>query len=92
MELKEDFHLEYGQTAVLKKVKGTKVVEFSRHPDKEILDNIVLMKSYDSRKKTSVETSWIILKDLFSFMDMHLRDGEYELEIEGTKEPKKSKK
>jgi hypothetical protein len=88
----EDFQLDYGKVAVLKKVKGTRVVEFSRHPDKEILDNIVEVKTYDSRKNSKAETSWIILKDLHSFMNMYLRDGEYELAIEETKETKKSKK
>jgi hypothetical protein len=87
MELKEDFHLDYGQTTVLKNFKDPKIVEFSRYQDKEILT-----KSYNSIKKTSSETPSIILNAPFNFTGIHLKNIEYELEIKGTKETKKSKK
>ena len=62
MEITDDFYLEYGQRLILKKPNGYSIVEFSRHPDKD-LDNIIEKWTYDSRKKSKGESAWIIEKD-----------------------------
>lgn len=63
MEITDDFYLDYGQKLLLRKPSGHFVVEFSRHPDKD-LDNIIEVWSYDSRKNSKGKSSWIIQKDL----------------------------
>ncbi len=67
MELTEDFYLEYGQRLILKKPKGYSVVEFSRHPDRD-LDNIIECWNYDSRKSSKGESVWITEKDLIGII------------------------
>jgi hypothetical protein len=63
MEINEDFFLDYGQRLILKKPNGYSVLEYARHPDKD-LDNIIEVWQYDSRKKDKGNSSWITEKDL----------------------------
>ncbi len=65
MEIGEDFVLPYGERLILSKPSGYSVVEYSRHPDKD-LDNIVEVWRYDKRKGKKGEASWIITKDLYT--------------------------
>jgi hypothetical protein len=73
MEIDENFNLDYGQRIIFKKKTGYKVVEFCRHPDKETLDNIVEIWSYDSRKPKG-QSTWIILKDLSDHLRPHIKE------------------
>jgi hypothetical protein len=65
MEIDEDFVLPHGERLILSKSTGYSVVEYSRHPDKD-LDNIVEVWKYDKRKGKKGESSWITLGDLYS--------------------------
>jgi len=65
MEIDEDFVLPYGERLTLSKVSGYSVVEYSRHPDKD-LDNIIEVWKYDKRKSKRGESSWITTGDLYS--------------------------
>lgn len=65
MEIDEDFVLPYGERLILAKSPGYSVVEYSRHPDKD-LDNIVEVWKYDKRKNKRGESSWITTSDLYS--------------------------
>jgi hypothetical protein len=64
MEIDEDFVLPYGERLILSKSSGYSVVEYSRHPDKD-LDNIVEVWKYDKRKGKKGESSWITTSDLY---------------------------
>lgn len=65
MEIDENFVLPYGENLIVSKPTGYSVVEYSRHPDKD-LDNIVIVWKYDRRKGKKGDGSWIIMKDLYS--------------------------
>lgn len=65
MEIDEDFVLPYGEKLILSKPSGYSVVEYSRHPDKD-LDNIIEVWKYDRRKNKKGESSWITTADLYS--------------------------
>jgi hypothetical protein len=65
MEIDEDFVLPYGERLILSKNSGYSVVEYSRHPDKD-LDNIIEVWKYDKRKSKRGESSWITTGDLYS--------------------------
>lgn len=65
MEIDEDFVLPYGERLILSKSTGYSVVEYSRHPDKD-LDNIIEVWKYDKRKEKRGESSWITTGDLYS--------------------------
>ena len=71
MELPEDFVLEYSQTLKLSNRDGFTILEFIRHPDKD-LDNIIEFWKYDKRKKDKGKSSWIIEKDLKTLLNMYL--------------------
>lgn len=71
MELPEDFVLEYSQTLKLSKQGGFTILEFSRHPDKD-LDNIIEFWKYDKRKKDKGKSSWIIESDLKTLLNTYL--------------------
>lgn len=73
MEIDEDFVLPYGERLILSKPSGYSVVEYSRHPDKD-LDNIVEVWKYDSRKGKKGDASWIITKDLYSNVRSHIEE------------------
>lgn len=72
------YSLEYGESVILKRNKGNRVIEFSRHPDKT-LDNFVLMWKYDSKKTSKGPAVNLILKDLPDFIEAYTNKGEYEL-------------
>jgi len=65
MEIDEDFVLPYGERLTLSKISGYSVIEYSRHPDKD-LDNIIEVWKYDKRKSKKGESSWITTGDLYS--------------------------
>jgi hypothetical protein len=65
MEIDEDFVLPYGERLTLSKISGYSVIEYSRHPDKD-LDNIIEVWKYDKRKGKKGESSWITTGDLHS--------------------------
>jgi len=65
MEIDENFVLPYGERLTLSKIPGYSVVEYSRHPDKD-LDNIIEVWKYDKRKSKKGESSWITTRDLYS--------------------------
>jgi len=65
MEIDEDFVLPYGERLILVKSSGYSVVEYSRHPDKD-LDNIIEVWKYDGRKDKKGKSSWITTSDLYS--------------------------
>ena len=65
MEIDENFVLPYGERLTLSKIPGYSVVEYSRHPDKDI-DNIIEVWKYDKRKSKKGESSWITTRDLYS--------------------------
>jgi len=65
MEIDEDFVLPYGERLTLSKTSGYSVIEYSRHPDKD-LDNIIEVWKYDKRKSKKGESSWITTGDLYS--------------------------
>ena len=71
MELSADFVLEYSQTLKLSNKDGFTVLEFTRHPDKD-LDNIIEFWKYDKRKKDKGKSSWIIEKDLKNLLNVYL--------------------
>jgi hypothetical protein len=91
MSFNLDFNLEYGSSIILKKKKGNKVIEFSRHNDK-ILDNIVEMWKYDGKKSNKGKSTWLILKDLPVFLETYMNTGEYEFMNSGTNHNKNNKK
>jgi hypothetical protein len=70
MEINEDFFLDYGQRLILKKPSGYSIIEYIRHPDRD-LDNIIEVWHYDSRKKSKGDSVWIIEKDLFNNVNSH---------------------
>jgi|APGre2960657423_1045063.scaffolds.fasta_scaffold73945_2 hypothetical protein len=65
MEIDEDFVLPYGERLTLSKTSGYSVIEYSRHPDKD-LDNIIEVWKYDKRKSKKGGSSWITTGDLYS--------------------------
>jgi hypothetical protein len=65
MEIDEDFVLPYGERLTLSRISGYSVIEYSRHPDKD-LDNIIEVWKYDKRKGKKGESSWITTGDLCS--------------------------
>ena len=65
MEIDENFVLPYGERLTLSKIPGYSMVEYSRHPDKD-LDNIIEVWKYDKRKSKKGESSWITTRDLYS--------------------------
>lgn len=83
--------LEKGISIILKKTKGNSVIEFKRHDD-PVLDNIVEMWKYDSKKKNKGKSTWIILKDLPGFVDFYLNSCGYMMDSEETIPKKISKK
>jgi len=85
------YSLEYGESIILKKKKGNRVIEFSRHPDKT-LDNFVLMWKYDSKKSAKGPALNLILKDLPDFIEAYLHNDEYELLCSETNTKKTLKK
>ena len=89
MEIDEDFVLPYGERLILSKPSGYSVVEYSRHPDKD-LDNIVEVWKYDSRKGKKGDASWIITKDLYFNIRSH--SEEYTVRTLETIPKKTSKK
>jgi hypothetical protein len=86
-----NFILEHGSKIILRKKSGNKIVEFSRHSDK-ILDNIVELWDYDSKKKNKGKSVWLILKDLPSFLNSYINSGNYEIIDEETILNKNTKK
>jgi hypothetical protein len=76
-----DIDLPLGSKIVLKKIKGDRIIEFSRHRD-PVLDNMVEYWSYQAKKSTKNKSSWILLKDLHLFIDSYLETGQYEI-LEG---------
>jgi hypothetical protein len=91
MEFDPNFILEYGNKIILRKKLGNKIVEFSRHTDK-ILDNIVELWNYDSKKKNKGKPVWLILKDLPGFLNSYINSGNYEIISEETILNKNTKK
>ena len=85
------FILGYGDKIILRKKSGNKVVEFSRHNDR-ILDNIVELWDYDSKKKNKGKSVWLILKDLPGFLNSYINSGNYEIVSEETILNKNTKK
>lgn len=83
--------LDYGSSIILKKVGGSRVIEFRRHPD-PVLDNIVEMWKYCSKKKNKGKSEWVLLKDLEVFLDSYLNRGEYERADSETITSKSNKK
>lgn len=81
MFVNPDIDLPMGSKIVLKKIKGDRILEFSRHPD-PVLDNIVEFWSYQSKKSSKNKSSWILLKDLHLFLGSYLDSGHYEI-LEG---------
>lgn len=93
MDLNEDFSLNYNEILHMAKPKGFTVIEVCRHSD-PILDNIVEVWQYDKRKngsKSKGDSSWIILKDLYSHLRYYKSLGFTSISLE-TKDGKKSKK
>jgi len=81
MELALNFYLDYKQVIFIKKIKGYSIVEIRRHPD-PIMDNIIEVWYYDSRKKLRGESSWITSNDLISHIAYYKTLGFTELIIE----------
>lgn len=81
MDLALNFYLEYNQVILIKKIKGYSIIEIRRHSD-PIMDNIIEVWYYDSRKKLRGESSWITLNDLISHIAYYKTLGFTELTIE----------
>ena len=91
MKLENDFTLNPGDKIFLTKKTGRLVLEFSLHED-PILDNIVEMWKYDSKKGKHGKSVWLLSKDLSSFVSVYLSTGDFDLEIKETKGSGKRKK
>jgi hypothetical protein len=86
-----DITLDYESAIVLKKIGGSRIIEFKRHPD-PVLDNIVEMWKYSGKKGNKGKSEWIILKDLSVFLESYLNSGEYEMIKSETNRAKNNKK
>lgn len=91
MESGKALSLNPGEKIILTKKNGRLIIEFSLHQD-PILDNIVEMWKYDSKKGKSGKSVWLLLKDLSSFIGVYLSTGDFEMEIKETKGSGKRKK
>jgi hypothetical protein len=72
-------NLDYGQILKLKKPGGKIVVEFRRCED-PIMDNMIDVWRYDSKKGGSKgKSSWIVDKDLSLYTRMCIKEGYTEI-------------
>ena len=85
MDLPSDFLLGREQKMFIKKIKGYSMVEIKRHPD-PVMDNIIEIWSYDSRKKTKGDSSWVTDKDLLNHISYYRTLGFTEISIETNNE------
>jgi len=66
--------IDYGQILKMTKEKGTLTYEFQRCTDK-IMDNMVDVWRYDSKKKSKGKSTWVTVKDFPKYVDLLLSDG-----------------
>jgi hypothetical protein len=71
-------NLEYGQILKLKKPGGKIVVEFRRCSD-PVMDNMIDVWRYDSKKGSKGKSSWILCKDLPLYTGMCIKEGYTEI-------------
>ena len=81
MDLSSDFLLAYDQKLFIRKISGYTIIEIKRHPD-PVMDNIIEVWSYDSRKKIKGDSSWITDKDLLNHINYYKTLGFTEVSIE----------
>jgi hypothetical protein len=81
MDLALNFYLESNQVIFIKKIKGYTIVEIRRHSS-PIMDNIIEVWYYDSRKKIKGESAWITDNDLMSHISYYRTLGFTEMSIE----------
>ena len=85
MDLSSDFLLKRNQKILIKKIKGYIIVEMKRHPD-PVMDNIIEIWSYNTRKKIKGDSSWVIDKDLLNHIAYYKNLGFTEISIETNNE------
>jgi hypothetical protein len=83
--------LDFESSIILKKIGGSRIIEFKRHTD-PVLDNIVEMWKYSEKKGGRGKSEWVLLKDLSVFLESYLNSGEYEMVNSETNRTKNNKK
>lgn len=68
--------IDYGQKLIAKKPTGKSIVEITRHED-PIMDNILVVK----RKSKNEGNSWIIEKDLDTWINHLKREGYTDIKL-----------
>ena len=81
MDLELNFFLRYDQKIFIRKPKGYSIIEIRRHPDL-VMDNILEIWYYDSRKKSRGDSSWVIENDLKNHISYYRTLGYTEISIE----------